>query len=121
MWMTGGSCHAAGPPTPRLRLGAVPPRRTTRRISPPFPPAPTCPSASPPLHGRGSPVSVSRLHVATVVGVELLVLGEKVGALCAEPAEEDIAYLAAEVQGEPAEEGRAGLTRPLDDRLDLLR
>jgi hypothetical protein len=58
-------------------------------------------------------------HVGAAV-VEGLVAGEEVWAFGLQPGEEDVLHLAAEVQGDAAEEGGAGFSCSIDDRLDLL-
>ncbi len=78
------------------------------------------PVAAPAFQGSGRVLALSWPHVCPVVGVELLVAGEEVGAFGLQPGEEDVLHLVAEVEGYAAQEGRAGLAGSLDDRADLV-
>ena len=92
---------------------------------------PARPAARPPAareraaaRGRGaarprcrSPLGPRRVGAARV---ELLVARHEVRPLGAQPVEEDPAHLAAQVQRDAADRGRARLRRELEDRLDLL-
>ena len=75
--------------------------------------------AAPALEGAGGLLALGWLHVGAAF-VELFVAGEEVGAFFLQPGEEDVFDLAAEVQGDAAEEGGAGRFGSLDDRADLV-
>ena len=72
-----------------------------------------------PSTGAGRVFALGGLHVGAAL-VELLVAREEVGAFFLQPGEEDVLDLAAEVEGDAAEEGGAGLPGAFDDRADLL-